>query len=327
MLFGRSSGNGSSDGGGVNRTTAEVAAFEKWFAGMVRRSDEANKGMPAGKHRIVSEDYEGTPAVWRHIRDKYDIVNRDRRPKKVATARKVIRAGKFKHTHQGIAFSFHPTLKAWVLSDGGHRNCALDEENATATLHFSFGQPFDNFDSFDTNVAVRNKADALHAKGKKNAKELGQICELFLTIENGQPGRGSFTPGEVLEFEPTYPCIEQSVADAKSIATKLGGDGTTAAVGVALSLILLHSKHRDRWTAFKAALMSGAELNQHSPILYLREAIRENRFDYKGGEHAAQVCSEIIRVWNLWVRGKRIIKNKDGRPLIWMVGERFPKPE
>lgn len=143
----------------------------------------------------------------------------------------------------------------------------------------------------------------------------------------GGGGAGVLTPAEALAFQKELPELQKSIEMGKAVARRLGGSYSAYA-----ALHYLGSQTMYSADFFFERLATGAELPEGSPILALREWLK----DKKDNKAVGQVLRMhvpwqfIIRAWNSWVReesvsymkGSAVWHDMRGLPPKWQFGAR-----
>jgi hypothetical protein len=123
-----------------------------------------------------------TETITPEIAKEYLKKNYQNRPisrPKVNKHKRTIEAGKFRHTHQGIAFDWLGNLR-----DGQHRLSAIAECDKAVTMQVTRGVDPDDVIAIDTEMRQRSVADAIRISGSYSAsKQAVAVCNLWMAIQ------------------------------------------------------------------------------------------------------------------------------------------------
>jgi hypothetical protein len=249
---------------------------------------------------LIAEVVDISPALAEIIINEHNAGNRPLKQRKIDIYRKAIEQGRWKLHGQSISFS-----KEGLLNNGQNRLSAIVAAGRAAPALVVFGEDRDVFDILDTN-AIRTASDTLHIAGHKYTVSLAGAARFVLLIEAGTPRRHNsyFTNDVICEAVADHTGLaEQSVAGHR-VASALRC--SAAAPTAAFYLIATKSASPERLEEFIAKLVGGDDLPRGSPILLLRERIRNG--DYKYRAFAMEMTVAIVKAWNAFAKGKKIVR-------------------
>lgn len=215
-----------------------------------------------------------------------------------------------------------------VLLDGQHRMTALSRmPDDFAPLPFLVvrGLPTSTQDTMDQG-RVRQAGDQLAIDGLAghNSKVISGAIRVYLSWESGAMFRdrvaNRLSNPEVVAWAREHPvemAILNELADARMRRVKMRPSVTLA---VMLKLRLIDGEAQRQ---FAELLLTGAGLDEGSPILALRERldrIREQKIKTSDRDYIAFV----LIAWNAWRDGRRLSKLQRPRVGTW-TAETFPE--
>lgn len=247
-------------------------------------------------------------------------VNRKPTERLVARLAAAIRRGEWQLTGDSVKLD-----EEGQVIDGQHRLLAIIEAGIPVTTLIARGVARSAMDVIDTG-RVRQANDVLSLHGYANTMALAACCRALLLLEHF--GRYNITGRQVslvvtnttiLRYATEHPEAGDGVRLAEN-ARRNGLAGGTGLLGACLTLFLRLDAAAAEW--FAAALGSGANLDEDSPILRLRNRLSGRDYgiiqDSKGRE---QIMALVIKAWNTWRRGESV------RALVWRETDDFPVAE
>jgi hypothetical protein len=256
-----------------------------------------------------------TPAQCQYIIDNHNNLNRPIRKAKIAGWAKIIREGKFATLSQGISFA-----RDRLLNNGQHRLLGAIQSGKPITVKMTFGDEASAYSLLDSGIP-RTAGDTLSAEGRTNPALLAASARVVAVIDKGDVSTsGDITNADVSKIVKEKPELEEATSDGNRIYKKLRctGAGMVAAVYV----ILTKSDHTDRLPEFVDRLVDGVGLEAKSPILKLREGLRNKTLRPNTSHSVTRAIYEaaaVIKAWNKHVSGVR-------GGIRWDVEDGFPDP-
>jgi hypothetical protein len=220
-------------------------------------------------------------AAWltRNTRNRH--LNRGRVMQLVAT----IKAGRWRLTHQGIAFDVNG-----ILLDGQHRLMAIVEAGIAVMLEVTFGLPVDTFYSIDSGETRRPGQILGLALGVGFGHREAAFIRALVMICRGGTLQNMHLDGEKLTEE----ALRHSDALEWAKSLPVGSDGSKRLISpVAAALAFFWPIDKPKIDDLARRLITGADLRQRSPELALRNYLSASR-GRQGG--AAAAASTILRV-------------------------------
>lgn len=249
-----------------------------------------------------------TPELAKKIIDELNTANRPIRRGRVAYWAGIIKRGRWRFTHQGIAFDTMARLQ-----DGQHRLIAAVEQNFTLDINVSVGMPVENFGSIDTG-APRSASDAIALLGKPNvttlsgATRLVAVCDLHgAEFRNGMKTR--IPNDEMVEAVHRYgERLEE--ATRRAIVINLHRSSPKMS-GIALSAgiyLISRSLREDdpRVEEFLRGYDEGTNLDKGDARLALRNYM--SNLKVPGDLRKVSVGDQLmifIKAWNSWSTGRK----------------------
>ena len=175
-----------------------------------------------------------------------------------------MRAGRWRLTHQGIAFS-----EGGVLLDGQHRLWAIVEADVTAPMRVFFNEPSDGIEYVDGGLA-RNAADRMNL-GRRFARDVGKkhLATLRCMVRGLAPQK-RLAYGEEAELLGKHLGAITFALDHLTMSTRARGVATAITRGVVARAYYSvdHGKLIQFCTVLKSGLATGAD---DEPIIVLRD--------------------------------------------------------
>lgn len=268
-----------------------------------------------------------TPEISAKILDELNSANRPLRPGRVAYWANIMKKGRWRYTHQGVAFDTNGTLQ-----DGQHRLAAAAQEGYVLDIQISVGMPSDNHGVVDVG-APRSASDTLALLGKPNYRNLSGAIRVVALYDRYGPefraGIKTRIPNDELEelTERYGELMDQAVAVASSLYMKNRRGGpkmSIVASGAAIYLIsrnLPDGVNDDRIVEFLRGYSDGTGLFAGDARLPLRSYM-SNLVDNRN--HKVPVGDQLavfLKAWNAW------INNETVGVLSWRRNELMPKVE
>jgi hypothetical protein len=168
----------------------------------------------------------------------------------------------------------------------------------------------DVLDIGDTGMK-RRAGQILQMHGQKNGTSLAATCVLVAAYKEGNVYASSWTKGRKVEPREAillleeFPDIEDAVSYVRGhTELKKLGQGTLLTF-LRWITFRLHPQESD---LFFSGLATGANLEQTSPVLLLRNRLltdKENRrYGGSGGDHRVLALALIIKAWNCFIDGR-----------------------
>lgn len=293
MLYAKSAGNGEYQA----RNAADVSARRIWASRI-----EAAKAAPVSVSMVVGPELASVMLEGNHS-------NRKVKPGYVHRLACAMRDGRFRHTHQGIAFD-----SSGRVLDGQHRLLAIIKSGCTVTLQVHLGLSADAFDVIDIGHK-RGHGDILGIAGVKNSSRVASAVRVILAIKAGlrSLGKNAASADEVLAWvSENGEDIQTPIMDAENIRMALGGKVASSGLGAALHMIRSVADY-EFYDEFVHRVRTGVGVgSEGDPIGRLRA--RMIKYPAKGPEQAAVV----IKAWNAFRNGTEC------NLLGWRIDEQFP---
>ena len=221
----------------------------------------------------------------------------------------MIRSGRFKTTHQVIAFN-----RAGVLIDGQHRLTACVDVDMPIEVQASFNLEDDSFDSLDRG-RPRSQADDLIcggiAEGRKNSQILAAAARQLFHYDAGRAPWSPYPKTSLAEIKDTlerHPHLDFAVAYAvKNERRGTGVPGSSMAAFYALFREVNPTKADD----YLRQVVIGEGIYPGDPAYVMREYGRTARRVLKSHGHMACVIA-FVRCWNALYEGRKISKTNTG---------------
>lgn len=264
-----------------------------------------------------------SPEFADHILKNHNRNNRPLKPAKIAEYVASIKQGKWRLVAQGMSFATDGRL-----NNGQNRLTAIVQAGIAVKLLVAFGEETDVFDVIDTGK-VRGGDDVLAIAGFQNTTTLAAAARMLYSVDAGYLSTAfQMSNEEMLEYvlklgPPGENALADIVAEAQTVAKKLKCPPTP--IVVASHLIRrgkthlgdpLKATNKAKVDAYFSALGSGAGLMQRSPILYLRDAIKEASIGGDLRSHYAKsvrLCGLVVITWNMKTQGKKGKPEWDGK--------------
>jgi hypothetical protein len=285
-------------------------------ASVVRATALARAAGPYGPAQVTLAELVGdhpAPLVYHRVAITPDMArgllernsrNRPIRSADVTQWCTILRTGRWRYTHQGVALD---TLGR--LQDGQHRLTAIEETGVPAEMMVSVGMPPENFAVIDSGRR-RSAAQVLAMDGAKYAATLAAMVRLLYLyqvwggsmLEHANERLGNDVIAEI------YGKLElDDVAFALSCATRLRLEigGGHAGPSAAFYLIARAMPPGDGAVVrFTEDLIVGAD-DTNDPAYAIRRALTRQATGVARKLTAAQSMALVIKGWNARIEGKR----------------------
>lgn len=275
-------------------TFKNVDSFADWFRGRLRFAKTLNKG------DMVAYVVRGFSPEMALFMADYNTRNRVKRPKRLKAFVRIIQAGKFQLTSQGLVMSDQDRL-----NDGQHRLEAIFDAGRKVDIRITFNEPDDAFHALDSG-GVRSADDHGMQFGIHGARKMSAAVKIIAALEsgNGRTTAVDMDPREVAEWLSEHTVMQEvfndSLAITKALKSRLSG------VLAALYLIRTANPALSQVGEFVEKLKHGAGMGENHPLLTLRNALIARRFDDPSKADGAQgvlTAAAIVLAWNRWVQG------------------------
>lgn len=280
-------------------------------ASVAHRRGEEILGLPVVRGKTWNVTVVITPAEAKAIM----LAMPKQRPLRASNVRyfkTLIESGRFKVTHQGIAFD-----KEGLLMDGQNRLTACIEADAAIEIQVSFNMERDLFDSIDRGHG-RNAIDDLMcaalAKTSIEGRNLTSAVKIIWNIEKSfvpwaQVDRGGMSLSDTQDVMSRHPYLYDAVAycDRHKKALRGIGPGSAAAF-----YTLFHEAHAPKADLFMEQIIKGENLRHGDPVYAFREYRRlgSGNAAFKTTRAASMIV--LVRTWNAFVEGRQLNRVSSG---------------
>jgi hypothetical protein len=247
-----------------------------------------------------------TPEIAKELL-KRNVDNRPLRAVVVDNYRRVIEAGNWHLTHQGLAMD-----RRGVLQDGQHRLQACINAEKPIAVSMTVGLPVDNFKAIDEG-RNRSVADLFGKDGEVDVNLLGTVVRIIAAAR--EPFPHAFlklkTPNEVLY--DSFKGDPERLRDSVRWGRVRSPQAKIVASALCCSHYLLleaNGRNNDYVAAFLRGLVTGTKgdsrvlLDADDPRLLLRDQLQLRR-ERHHRTRAVDQLAMIIWAWNGIVRGRR----------------------
>jgi hypothetical protein len=235
---------------------------------------------------------------------KANFLNRTISKPKVEKHKRAIKAGKFRHTHQGIAFDWFGNLR-----DGQHRLTAIAEGDASVTMQVTRGLDPDSVSSIDTEMRVRSTADALRLAGNYSAsKQAVAVCNLWLDMQ----GTRSASMFEVEDFLNSH-------SEAIAFALEVGLNHPNLKHACVLTMLAAgyEAGHADEVRAWAEIVKSG-EISEQWQTSAIRFRDYWMTTKHNGGASLRlEYCQRIYASMTAWIERRGLMKLYAKQSIEW----------
>lgn len=275
----------------------------------------AKHDLPETRRVLVS------PELALKILDELNTSNRPLRLGRVEYWANIIKRGRWRYTHQGMAINTRGELQ-----DGQHRLAAAVRENYTLDINLSVGMPIDNFGVVDTG-AGRSASDTLAVLQYANVNVLSGATRLITIVDKYGPetrsGLKTRIPNDEVaeQVEVLGPRLEDAVRLAHTYNQRRDAPRASAiALAAAIYLISRRLPENDvRVTEFFRGYAEGTDIPAGDVRIPLRSFMSNISGPYQKRVPVGDQLAIFIKAWNMWA-SKRTVKN-----LIFRRDELFPR--
>lgn len=275
-------------------------------ADALSRRGEEILGLPVVKDKVWNLQQIITPSEAKAILLAMPK-QRHLRPGNVKYFKDLITAGRFRVTHQGIAFD-----KAGKLIDGQHRLNACVEADAAIEVQVTFNMDPELFDSIDRGQG-RNATDdlvcAALAQGRVDGNLLVGAAKIIWHLENNRVPwtsveRGSFTMDTMRDLIMRHEYLYDAVSYTGKHQGALKGMGASVASAF---YTLFREINPHKADIFMEQIITGENLRHGDPAYALREYKRFTGSALNKSIRSAMMVV-LVRCWNAFVEGRQITK-------------------
>jgi len=239
---------------------------------------------------------------------EYLLVNFNNRPisrDKVEKHKRTIEAGKFRHTHQGIAFDWFGNLR-----DGQHRLSAIAQGTVAVVMQVTRGVDPADVSTIDTEMRTRSIADALRLSGSYNAtKQSIAICNLWMAL------KGIWAPNqcEIESFLKTH-------SNAIDFALEVGLSHSLIKHACILTMLAIgcEAGHEEEMRAWVEVVKSGEMKEQwQTSAIRFRDYWLTSKHD--GGRNLRiEYCQRIYASMSAWIERRGLSKLYAKQSIDWV---------
>ncbi|MDT9681854.1 hypothetical protein RND61_07170 [Streptomyces sp. TRM76323] len=252
--------------------------------------------------------------------------NRPISASKVKQWRTAIEEGRWRLTHQGIAFDPDGNL-----IDGQHRLMAIGAGDLPVWLPVFYGVPAECFAVLDINYH-RSAANSLSIAGHKNAATLAATIKLIAAYDanNFSSSSSIITNEEHLALVEKLP----GVGEATNFGLRLWKAIRIMPSSASAAAYITRRERRDltneQWQSWEEGIVTGAMLPGNDPRLNLREAMKKRAIESIAAKSASEAgrvkvhatrdiakgqIATYILAFNAW------IENRKPRSFAWNPNE------
>lgn len=193
-----------------------------------------------------------------------------------------------------------------TVLDGQHRLLAIVQSGVTVPLMVIKGLPQETQDTMDTGKS-RSFSDVLSLKGVRNS---GSVAAVILgnirwdkytrTAAFTSGSRYPVTNGEGMEYLRQHPEVVDNVSYVQTIARHVYMAART--LGIVYTQIGRVADPEDL-DDFMTRFDTGVGLEEGSPILLLRKALKINHDNKRMGRNQLSLAALTIKAWNKYIDG------------------------
>lgn len=234
---------------------------------------------------------------------RFNRRNREVRRGKVKSFAAKIVAGRFRLTHQGIAFD-----TAGNILDGQHRLMAVVEAKLPIRCLAHFNEPDENFRFIDRDLSPRTTADDLYELGEVGPRDGPSVAAAARILHHYDAGRvpwtaEALTTEQAIDVIAAHPLLVGTAQWAREEFQNKGGLPTAPIVAFGT---LMREVDDAAAIRFLKRLAAGTDLVAGDPILALREvSLREGS---RGSATRNAFMVRLVRAWNAHRRGTPVSK-------------------
>lgn len=223
-----------------------------------------------------------------------NVNNRKIRASKVQSYRRAIREGRWKVTHQGVAFDIDG-----VLRDGQHRLTAIAAEGRSVQMAVTFGMDPTSFAVIDTG-GVRNAADVLLINKRGGGKYLATAARTMVIARSDYPrANPKIDNDEIDSFVEKNVDFAEFYERASPVRSAL-----KCGAGVIAGLYAIHSSGAPTvlLAAFMECVRTGVGFkSSNDAALKLRNAILKGTVESR---FPVTMAASTVIAWNFWISGQ-----------------------
>jgi len=237
-------------------------------------------------------------------------INRGLNKNSVAKYATSMQEGRWKLNGEPIQFNCDGTL-----INGQHRLQACVRADTSFDTLVARGIPQDCFDTIDTGK-VRSNGDVLYIKGEANATALGRVLTIVAHYASKSTKFASRFDNDVIwRLLDKFPSTRDSVG-------KFAGKKPPFNDKFLIALhFLANKKHPDEASVFFDGVLTGANLNEESPALLLRQAMYEWIANKDRKRSQVFRFAVMIKAWNAFITEKPVKQLRFGEKM----NEEFPR--
>ncbi|MBO2461707.1 hypothetical protein [Actinomadura violacea] len=241
----------------------------------------------------------------------------------IADYARTMREGKWRLTHQGIAFSTNPDGTEWLF-DGQNRMQACMESGVPIPMVVWRNANPDTFGVVDSGKR-RSIGDTLYSKGESNGPLLGSTLRLLHLWEHCPQEQWNSTPVDEDDLDAMlakYPGVRESVTIANRVKRVKISPTSVAAADVLIRQAWPDAPIDEFWEQF----VTGAIPEPKAPALKLRNYLlsqNSRRVTYNASQTGPKNVFHlylVMHAWNNTCRGKLI------GSIGWKLPIRVPEP-
>lgn len=253
-----------------------------------------------------------TPAQAQWLFDNFNTSNRPFYRHTRDDYYNIIKAGKWRLTHQGCAMDWNG-----VLQDGQHRLSAITKAGVDVPILFSCGMDPDNFKAIDTPMQ-RTSAQLLSKEGHSSTRHLAAVIKLIWVFDcdDRARARDKLTNDQIFD---SLGADKDAITASVAAGIRLYGVNKTRTTGVnATALSAAHyllTRANGPDNPYVAAFLDGLAherkaldrrlaLDEYDPRVKLRNYLGNARANRKNVKALDQLCLTVI-TWNHVVGGRR----------------------
>jgi hypothetical protein len=243
-----------------------------------------------------------TPATAREYLKFNAAGQRRATPNRIKRYADDMRSGRWRLTHQGIAFS-----DKGEMIDGQNRCLASIEAGASFDTLVFRNVPADTFTFLDQGKA-RTASDALRFLGQTNVNDVRAVASTLLAYRDHPGavwgGMALHTQNEVVEFSmAVYDVLTEAAGETRSV--KGAGVKVHPSAFGAFVALAAGSGYDEDLQDFLESLRTGARLEPGDPVLTLRN-LEARRLGSASQWQKQQRLAVYIKTFNAYVEGRTV---------------------
>ena len=191
------------------------------------------------------------------------------------------------------------------LIDGQHRLMAVVLADSSIESFVIRGLPSTAFGTIDDGKK-RSGGDVLAVKGEKHYKLLAAILNLlgyYYSIGRPDPHKRSFSNKDILVLLDRYPDARISAKFSMGIYRRM--DFISTSINGFCHYLFTKVSSQDEAENFLSNLASGANLEENSPILKLRDKLKYERQIQRLKYDNNYWAHLMIKAWNMYRKGEK----------------------